>query len=125
MLLLKASSSMWSQFMCFDQKCCFFQQLVLFLDNLKELVLVGHWNAFLDPKINRVRLSTRGSDKCESSLINLIAQLNLVDRFHLDYQGRELWTWLESLPSVHTKFYVDRVLEELTLNSLYVPHSTG
>ena len=36
-----------------------------------------------------------------------MAHYDLVNRFHLDY---EIWTWLDSLPSVCARSYLDRVL---------------
>ena len=39
-----------------------------------------------------------------------MAHHKLVDRFHLDYSGWEMWTWLDRSPSVHVRSYLDRVL---------------
>ena len=61
-----------------------------FLNNLKRIVLVSDWNAILDPKIDRVRRGARGLGRFESSLINFMARHDLVDRFHLDFPGREM-----------------------------------
>ena len=106
------------------EKVSFFRQLTPFLDDPKPIVLVGDWNAILDPKIDRVGRRTRGLRKCESSLINLMARHDLVDRFRLDYPGREMWTWLDSSPSVRVRSYLDTVLEEQTLILLCVSRST-
>ena len=35
---------------------------------------------------------------------------DLVDRFHLDHPGREMWTWLDSSTSAKVGSYLDRVL---------------
>ena len=35
---------------------------------------------------------------------------DLVGRFRLDHQGREMWTWLDSSPSAKVASYLDRVL---------------
>ena len=51
---------------------------------------MGDWNAILDLKINKARWGDNGSDSCESSLIDLMAQYDLVDRFCLDPPGREM-----------------------------------
>ena len=64
----------------------------------------------LDSKTDRVSQGARGSDWCESILIDFIAQHDLVDRYCLDHPEREMWTWIESLPSVHARSYLDRVL---------------
>ena len=101
----------------------FFRHLAPFLDNLKWIILVDDWNAIFDPKRDKVRRGARGLVRCESSLIDLMARHNLVDRFRLDHRGREMWTWLDSLPSVQARSYLDRVLQELTLILLGVPCS--
>ena len=64
----------------------------------------------LEPKIDKAEKGARGSDRYESSLIDLIAQHDLVDRFHLDHPGREMWAWLDSSPSVRIRIYLDRVI---------------
>ena len=42
----------------------FFRQLAPFLDDPKRIVLVGDWNAILDPKIDRIGRGARGSGSC-------------------------------------------------------------
>ena len=103
----------------------FFRWLGPFLDDPKRTVLVGDWNAILDPKIGKGGRGVSGSERCESSLINLMAEFSLIDRFRLDHPGREMWMWLKDLPSGQLQSYLDRVLEELTVTSLLVPRSTG
>ena len=102
----------------------FLQQLAPFLDNMHRIVFVVDWNAILDRKIDRVGRGVRGSGRYESSLINLMARHDLVDRFCLNHPRREMWTWLDSSPSVHARSYLDRVLEELTPILLRVQRST-
>ena len=88
----------------------FFRRLAPFLDDSKRLVLMGDWNAILDPKINKVGRGVSGSGGCESSLVHLMTRHDLVNRFRLDHPGREMWTWLDSLPSTKVGSYLDRVL---------------
>ena len=57
------------------------------LGSSKRTVLVGDWNAILD-----LRKRLVGSGRCDSSLINLLAKFDLIDRFRLDQPGREMWT---------------------------------
>ena len=71
---------------------------------------MGDWNTILDPEIDKAGRGASGSDRCESSLIDLIAQHDLVDRFRVDYPGSEMWTWLDSSPSVRIRTYLDKVL---------------
>ena len=63
----------------------YFWWLGPFLDDPKQIVLVGDWNAILDPKIDKGNRGASGSARCESSLINLQAEFDLIDRFHLDH----------------------------------------
>ena len=45
----------------------FFRRFGPFHDDSKRLVLVGDWNAILDPKLDKDGLCSTGSDSCESS----------------------------------------------------------
>ena len=106
------------------EKVSFFRRLTPFLNNTKRLVLMGDWNAILDTKIDKARRGAGRLGRCESSLVDLMARHDLVDRFRLDHPGMEMWTWLDSSPSAKVGSYLDRMLEELTAISLVVPHST-
>ena len=108
----------------FAERNSFFHRLAPFLDDTKRLVLMGDWNAILDPKIEKVRRGASRLGRCESSLVGLMTRHDLVDRFRLDHTGREMWTWLDSSPSAKVGSYLDRVLDELILISLVVPRST-
>ena len=66
----------------------FFRRLAPFLDDSKRLVLMGDWNAILDPKIDKVRWGASGLERCESSLVGFVARHDLVDRFRLDHPGK-------------------------------------
>ena len=69
------------------ERTLFFRRLAPFLDDPKRLVLMGDWNAILDPKTDKVGWRVRKDGRCESSLIDLMARHDLVDRFHLDHPG--------------------------------------
>ena len=92
------------------ERVSFFRRLAPFLDDTKRLVLMGDWNAILDPKIDKVGPGARRVGRCESSLAGLMTRHDLVDRFRLDHPGREMWTWLDSSPSAKVASYLDRVL---------------
>ena len=68
----------------------FFRRLEPFLNDPKWIILVGDWNAILYPKIDKVGWGVNGSDRCESSLIDFMAQHDLVNMFRLDHPGREM-----------------------------------
>ena len=80
------------------ERVSFFRRLARFLDDTKRLVLMGDWNAILNPKIDKVGRGASRLGRCESSLAGLMIRHDLVDRFCLDHPGREMWTWLDSSP---------------------------
>ena len=92
------------------ERVSFFRRLAPFLHDTKRLVLMGDWNAILDPKIDKVRRGDSCAGRCESSLAGLMTRHKLVDRFRLDHPGREMWMWLDSSPSAKVGSYLDRVL---------------
>ena len=69
------------------ERVSFFRRLAPFLDDTKRLVLMGDWNAILNPKIDKVGRGASRFGRCESSLVGLMTRLNLVDRFRLDHPG--------------------------------------
>ena len=91
----------------------------------KRTVLVGDWNAILDPNIDRAGLGASESATCDSSQFDFLTEFDLIDRYRLDHPGREMWTWIENSPSGQIRSYLDRVFEELTVTWLLVPRSTG
>ena len=92
------------------ERVSFFRRLAPFLDDSEGLVLMGDWNAIIDPKIDKVGWWASRLGRWESSLVDLMARHDLVDRFRLDHPGREMWTWLDSSPSAKVVSDLDRVL---------------
>ena len=72
----------------------FHRRLEPFLGGSKRLILMGDWNAILDPKVDKDGRGARRLERCESSLIDFLAEFDLIDRFRLDHPGREMWTCL-------------------------------
>ena len=64
---------------------------------------MGDWNAIHDPKIDKGGRGASGSERCESNLIDFMAEFNLIDRFRLNHPGQEMWTG-------QLQSYLDRVL---------------
>ena len=91
------------------ERVSFFRQLASFLDDSKRLVLMGDWNAILDPTIDKVGREARRLGRCECSLVGPMTRHDLVDRFRLDHPGRGMWTWLNRSPSAKVSSYLDRV----------------
>ena len=98
------------------ERVFFFRWLAPFLDDPKRLVLIGGWNVIFDPKIDKIGWGASSLGKCESRLIDFMARHDL--------SAREMWTWLDSSSPVRVGSYLNGVLEELTVISLVVPHST-
>ena len=71
----------------------FFRRLAPFLDDTKRLVLMGDWNATLDPNIDKVGRGAGRLGRCESSLVDL-----------MDHTGREMWTNREILDAFRVHF---------------------
>ena len=84
-----------------------FEVIDRFLGYQGHLVLMGDWNAILDPSIDR---AGRGDRRVDLSLMNFVERNDLVDRFRLDHPGVEMWTWAHKSPSVPDRSYLDRVL---------------
>ena len=91
------------------KRVSFFRWLAPFLNDSKRLVLMGDWNAILDPKIDKIGPGASRLGRCESSLIDLMACNDLVDRFRLDHPARKMWMWLDSSTSAKVGSYLDRV----------------
>ena len=70
----------------------FLRWLGSFLDASKQTVLVGDWNAILDPNIDRAGRGASCVARCDSALSDFLTEFELVDRFRLDHPGREMWT---------------------------------
>ena len=92
------------------ERVSFFRRLAPFLDDTKRLVLMGDWNAILDPKIDNVGRRANRLGRCESCLVSFMTRHDSIDRFRLDHPGREMWTWLDRSPSAKVGSYLDRVL---------------
>ena len=56
------------------ERISFFCRLGPFLDDTKRLVLMGDWNAILDPKIDKVGQGASRLERCESSLAGLMTR---------------------------------------------------
>ena len=72
------------------ERVSFFRRLVPFLDDTNRLVLMGDWNAILDPKIDKVDRGANRLGRCESSLVGFMTRHDLVNRFRLDHPGLEM-----------------------------------
>ena len=90
------------------ERVSFFRELEPYLTFSERLVLVGDWNAILDPNIDKGGRGASGKERCESSLFDMMARNDLIDRYRLDHPGQEMWTWQNSGLSI--KSYIDRLL---------------
>ena len=74
----------------------FFLRLGLSLDSSRRTVLVGDWNAILDPNIDRAGLGASSLARRENGLSAFLTKFDLVVRYCLDHPGREMWTLIGS-----------------------------
>ena len=89
----------------------FLRRFGSFLDASKRTVLVGDWNAILDPNIDRASRGASALARCDSGLSEFLTEFDLVDRYRLDHTGREMWTWIGNrTPSGQAQSYLNRVL---------------
>ena len=54
------------------KRVSFFRRLAPFLDDTKQLVLMGDWNAILDPKMDKVGWGANRLGRCQSSLVGFM-----------------------------------------------------
>ena len=87
----------------------FFRRLESFLDASKRTVLVGDWNAILDPNIDRASRGASGLAKCDSSLFDFLTEFDLIDRYRLDHPRREMWTWIGNWPSGQVRSWTKKI----------------
>ena len=92
---------------CPKQRKDLFLVIDRFLGYQGHLVLMGDWNAILDPSIDRVG---QGSRRVENSLVDFMDRNDLVDRYRIDHPGVEMWTWARSSSPIDNRSYIDRVL---------------
>ena len=85
----------------------FLRRLGSFLDAPKRTVLVGDWNAILDPNLDRAGRGASGVARCDSALSDFLTEF---EWFRLDHPGREMWTWIGNSSSGQVRSYLDRVL---------------
>lgn len=74
------------------KRVAFFSQLGPFVVDSSRLVLVGDWMPILDPKIDR-RRGASGRSLRNRSLVDLIGEFGLVDRYRVNHPEGEMWTW--------------------------------
>ena len=70
----------------------FLRRLESFLDASKRTVLVGDWNAILDPKIDRAVGALASREGVTEAWSNFLAEFDLIDRYCQDHPGREMWS---------------------------------
>ena len=56
------------------ERISFFRRLVPFLDDTKRLVLMGYWNAILNPMIDKVGRGAKRTGRCDSSLAGFMTR---------------------------------------------------
>ena len=93
------------------EKRSFLRRLGSFLDASKRIVLVGDWNAILDPNLDRASRGASSVVRCDNALSDFLTEFELVDRFRLNPPGREMWTWIGNSHAGQVRSYLDSVSE--------------
>ena len=77
----------------------------------KRVILVGNWDAVLDPKIDRRWGGRQDTYKLDAkSFRKFVERLNFVDKFRKKHPSKVEWTWTARRTSCQFLSYLDRIL---------------
>ena len=87
-----------------------FQRIEPYVVPSKQVILVGDWNAVLDPNLDREAISVGTNTLDARHFRDFVQRLDLVDKFHERYPNKIAWTWTSRGASAQLYSYLDRVL---------------
>ena len=76
----------------------------------KRVILVGDWNAYLDPNLDRGAISAGTNTLDARHFREFVERLNLGDKFRERHPNKIAWTWAGRGASAQLYSYLDRVL---------------
>ena len=76
----------------------------------KRVILVGDWNAVLDPNLDRGAISAGTNTLDARYFRDFVQRLDLVDKFRERHPNKIVWTWTGRGASAQLYSYLDRVL---------------
>ena len=88
----------------------FFRRIEPYVVPSKRVILVGDWNAVLDPNLDRGAVSAGTNTLDARYFRDFVQRLDLVDKFRERYPNKIVWTWTGRGASAQLYSYLDRVL---------------
>ena len=71
----------------------FFRRIQLYVVPSKQVILVGDWNAFLDPNLDRGAISAGTNTLDARYFRDFVQQFDLIDKFRERHPNKIAWTW--------------------------------
>ena len=88
----------------------FFRRIEPYVVPSKQVILVGDWNAVLDPNLDRGAISAGTNTLDAWYFRDFVQRLDLVDKFRERHPNKKAWTWTGRGASAQLYSYLDRVL---------------
>ena len=88
----------------------FFRRIEPYVIPSKRVILVGDWNAVLDPNLDRGAISAGTNTLDARYFREFVQRLDLVDKFRERHPNKLAWTWTGRGASAQLYSYLDRVL---------------
>ena len=88
----------------------FFRRIEPYVVPSKRVILVGDWNAVLDPNLDRGAISAGTNPLDARYFRDFVQRLDLVDKFRERHPNKIVWTWTGRGASAQLYSYLDRVL---------------
>ena len=88
----------------------FFRCIEPYVIPSKRVILVGDWNAVLDPNLDRGAISAATNTLDARYFREFVQRLDLVDKFRERHSNKIVWTWTGRGASAQLYSYLDRVL---------------
>ena len=84
----------------------FFWCIELYVIPSKRVILVGDWNAVLDPNLERGAISAGTNTLDARHFRKFVEQFDLIDKFHERHPNKNAWTWTGRGASAHLYSYL-------------------
>ena len=88
----------------------FFRRIEPYVVPSKRVILVGDWNAVLDPNLDRGATSAGTNSLDARYFSEFVQKFDLVDKFRERHPNKIVWTWTGRGASAQLYSYLDRVL---------------
>ena len=88
----------------------FFRRIEPYVIPSMRVILVGDWNAILDPNLDRGAISAGTNTLDARYFREFVQKLDLIDKFRERHPNKIAWTWTGRGASAQLYSYLDRVL---------------